>query len=120
MELLAWEVNFRVVCGQFGQKKCEGCLVIVFVFSVHLFSSNIMLTMESYRNAVAQGVMQKAKNLCRQHGDVSNYFVLSRVKWSEKNHLHFESVLIYESSFQSKGKKEKLITWEEIKRHDEG
>ena len=84
MELLAWEVNFRVVCGQFGQKKCEGCLVIVFVFSVHLFSSDIMLTMESYRNAVAQGVMQKAKNLCRQHGDVSNYFVLSRVKLSEK------------------------------------
>ncbi|RVW39179.1 universal stress protein PHOS32 isoform X1 [Vitis vinifera] len=37
---------------------------------VHLFSSNIMLTMESYRNEVAQGVMQKAKNLCWQHGDI--------------------------------------------------
>ncbi|CBI39583.3 universal stress protein PHOS32 isoform X2 [Vitis vinifera] len=38
--------------------------------AVHLFSSNIMLTMESYRNEVAQGVMQKAKNLCWQHGDI--------------------------------------------------
>ncbi|KAJ9681773.1 hypothetical protein PVL29_017918 [Vitis rotundifolia] len=38
--------------------------------TVYLFSSNIMLSMESYRNAVAEGVMQKAKNLCSQHSDI--------------------------------------------------
>ena len=71
MELVR-EVNIRVVCGHFGQTRSEGSLVISLSFSGYSLASNITLTMESYRNMLAEGVMEKAKRLCGQHGDVSN------------------------------------------------
>lgn len=57
---------------------------VVFFASVsaYMFSSEVMLAIERYSNEVADCVMEKAKRMCSELGDVSSYvLVLSSCKF---------------------------------------